>query len=93
MKAASSAEFCNEAQSPVLGGADVVAYRSLQPGSRAIQGKPDIVAEWNSFRFWFSSSKNRDAFMQAPETYAPPLGGFCPFAFTGNDAKMPQRIF
>ena len=63
------AEFCNEAQSPVLGGADVVAYRSLQPGSRAIQGKPDIVAEYNNFRFWFSSVKNRDAFMQAPETF------------------------
>ena len=84
-------EFCNEAQSPVLGGADVVAYRSLQTGSRAIQGKPDIVAEWNSFRFWFSSVKNRDAFMRAPETYAPLLGGFCPFALTGSDAKMPQR--
>ena len=84
-------EFCNEAQSPVLGGADVVAYRSLQQGARAVQGKPDIVAEWNSFRFWFSSVKNRDAFMQAPETYAPLLGGFCPFALTGSDAKMPQR--
>jgi len=85
------AEFCNEAQSPVLGGADVVAYRSLQQGARAVQGKPDIVAEWNSFRFWFSSTKNRDLFMQAPETYAPLLGGFCPFALTGSDAKMPQR--
>ena len=68
-----------------------MAYRALQPGSRAIQGKPDIVAEWNSFRFWFASTKNRDLFMQAPETYAPLLGGFCPFALTGNDAKMPQR--
>ena len=47
------AEFCNEAQSPVLGGADVVAYRSLQQGARAVQGKPDIVAEYNNFRFWF----------------------------------------
>ena len=63
---------------PVLGGADVVAYRSLQPGSRAIQGKPDIVAEYNSFRFWFSSVKNRDAFMRAPETYAPLLGRLLP---------------
>ena len=35
-----------------------MAYRSLQPGSRAIQGKPDIVAEYNSFRFWFIT-KNR----------------------------------
>ena len=71
-------------KSPVLGGADVVAYRSLQPGSRAIQGKPDIVAEWNNFRFWFSSVKNGNAFMRAPETYAPLLRRLLPLRAHGK---------
>lgn len=84
-------EFCNEAQAPVLGGADVVAYHALQQGARAVQGKPDLVAEVDGFRFWFATVAHRDAFVEAPEKFVPFGGGFCPFALTGIDAKMPQR--
>ena len=64
-------EFCNEAQSPVLGGADVVAYRALQTGSRAIQGKPDIVAEYNSSGSGSLPVKNRDRIHASTETSPP----------------------
>ena len=53
------------------------------------RASPTSSPNGTSFRFWFSTTKN--AIIHAStETYAPCLG-FCPFALTGNDAKMPQR--
>ena len=84
-------EFCNEAQSrqywaaPTSWRIDHYNQDKGRPGQAGHRRRIQLV--WLLVLF----TKKRGSFMQAPETYAPLLSGFCPFALTGSDAKMPQR--
>ena len=86
-------ELCNAPTAPALGGADVVAYRSLawsaDDAAREphVQGDAAFAAAHNGFTFWFASAANRDAFRADPAAYAPKLGGFCAFGLTGADPR------
>ncbi|KPQ05208.1 MAG: YHS domain [Rhodobacteraceae bacterium HLUCCA12] len=60
-----------------LRGYDPVAYFV---DGRARPGEPEWTAEWDGAEWRFSSADNRDAFVAAPEDYAPQYGGFCAWA-------------
>lgn len=57
-------------------GFDTVAYFTQ---SRAVEGDPDITAEWNGATWQFSTEEHRDLFVESPETYAPQYGGYCAY--------------
>lgn len=47
---------------PVLEGTDVVAYFSLEPGSRAVKGSAQHISEYLGYLFYFSSKENKLVF-------------------------------
>ena len=58
-------------------GYDPVAYfLSAQP----VQGKAALSYQWSGGTWLFASAENRQAFIDAPERYAPQFGGFCAYA-------------
>lgn len=58
-------------------GADPVAYFTE---GRAVTGSAEFAADWRGATWRFASAANRDAFLAAPERYAPAYGGFCAWA-------------
>ncbi len=60
-----------------LGGHDAVAYFTE---SKPIAGKKEFQAQWNGATWQFASAEHREAFVKAPEKYAPQYGGYCAYA-------------
>jgi YHS domain-containing protein len=58
-------------------GTDPVAYFKE---NRPVKGAKSITATYRGSVFRFASAANRDAFVAAPERYAPQYGGFCAYA-------------
>ncbi|KAH8073784.1 hypothetical protein JL720_10855 [Aureococcus anophagefferens] len=76
-------EVCTDAAAgPVLDGADVVAYHSLEAGANATYGSPEFEASYGDYSFWFASEANRAAFAADPARYAPKFGGFCSYGIS-----------
>jgi YHS domain-containing protein len=40
-------------------------------------GRPDFEYDWQGVPWYFENAANRDAFIKAPEVYAPMYGGHC----------------
>lgn len=72
-------------------GYDPVAYfREGKP----VKGEKSFTASYNGATFRFASAANRDAFLAAPETYAPQYGGYCAWAVSqGYHAKGDARFW
>lgn len=65
------------AEGLAIRGTDPVAYFSE---GRPVAGRPEFEAGWSGARWRFASADNRDAFLAAPEDFAPRYGGFCAWA-------------
>jgi YHS domain-containing protein len=68
-----------------LKGYDPVAYFSEK---KPVQGKAEFTARHDGATYRFASAANRDAFVAAPEKYAPQYGGYCAFG-TASGYKAP----
>eukprot|EP00633_Aureoumbra_lagunensis_P003214 CAMPEP_0197297788 /NCGR_PEP_ID=MMETSP0890-20130614/41995_1 /TAXON_ID=44058 ORGANISM="Aureoumbra lagunensis, Strain CCMP1510" /NCGR_SAMPLE_ID=MMETSP0890 /ASSEMBLY_ACC=CAM_ASM_000533 /LENGTH=257 /DNA_ID=CAMNT_0042775139 /DNA_START=596 /DNA_END=1369 /DNA_ORIENTATION=- len=80
---------CVTHNTPVLGGADVVAYHFLQDESApAVHGRPEFTALLDGYEFWFASKHNLDIFLARPKSFAPQLGGFCALGLSGSDPML-----
>jgi YHS domain-containing protein len=55
-------------------GYDPVSYFT---GPEPQRGSPDYEYYWGGVPWYFVSAANRDAFMRAPDVYAPQFGGYC----------------
>ena len=77
---AADADFYSHKKRGAIGGADVVAYYSLEKGADAVRGNKDISFEYKGATWYFSSEANRDLFASAPEKYVPQYGGYCAYA-------------
>lgn len=66
-------------------GYDPVAYFTE---SKAVKGKDELVYNWNSANWYFSSRQNLDLFKANPEKYAPQYGGYCAYGLS-NGYKAP----
>lgn len=58
-------------------GYDPVAYFVKDEPTK---GSSQFSYQWNGANWHFSSSKNRDAFIDNPQKYAPQYGGYCAYA-------------
>ena len=70
-----------------IGGADTVAYFSLEPGAKYVRGDRDISHEYMGATWYFASEENRDLFIANPDKYAPQFGGYCAFAVSHGFTK------
>lgn len=62
-------------------GYDVVAYFT---DGRPVEGSPAFTTSWRGATWRFASAANRNAFVAAPEKYAPQFGGYCAWAVSRN---------
>lgn len=60
-----------------VSGYDPVAYFTEQ---KPVPGKPEIAAEHQGAKYYFSTEANRDAFKKEPAKFAPQYGGYCAWA-------------
>jgi len=60
-----------------IGGYDAVAYFT---DGKPVEGTSEFVTEWKGATWRFASAAHRDAFVAAPEKYAPQYGGYCAWA-------------
>lgn len=70
-------EEINNKHGLALQGYDPVAY--FQEGKPVI-GDAAVITVWQGATYRFASTQNRDAFVAAPERYAPQFGGYCAYA-------------
>jgi hypothetical protein len=64
---------------------DGLALKGYDPVAYFTEGRPqigssEIEAEWKGAKWHFTSAQNREAFLSAPEKYAPQYGGYCSWA-------------
>ena len=57
-------------------GYDPVSYFTAAGPSK---GDPAITTDWRGATWLFSTSENREAFLQEPDRYAPEYGGWCAY--------------
>lgn len=68
---------CNDCvEGVVMGGADVVAYFSLDEDDEGIMGKRSHSLEHQGYTFYFSNAENAETFKANPDKYIPAWGGF-----------------
>ncbi len=75
-----------ENNAPAIGGHDPVAYFSGTPA----MGDAAFTATHAGATFRFASAANRDAFVAAPERYAPQFGGYCAWAASRERLSQPD---
>jgi hypothetical protein len=74
-----------------IGGYDAVAY--FERGT-AVEGRDGFEATWDGAIWRFANAGDRDAFLDAPDLYAPQYGGHCAMsAAEGVPAEGDPRIF
>jgi len=67
-------------------GYDPVAYFTQ---AAPVKGRSEHSVEWQGATWLFASAANRQAFLDAPERYAPQYGGYCAYAVSqGYTAKI-----
>ncbi len=82
--------FTGLVEGVALGGYDAVSYFAGTP----VEGKADFSTKWKDAEWRFASAENRDAFVAAPEKYAPQYGGYCAFAVSkGATAKGDPKVW
>lgn len=64
-----------------LRGYDAVAYFT---DGQPVRGVPQFETAWNGARWRFVSAAHLDAFVKAPERFAPQFGGYCAWAVAHN---------
>ncbi|GMQ46556.1 YHS domain-containing (seleno)protein [Vibrio sp. 10N] len=70
------------------------AIRGYDPVAYFTEGKPvkgdrDYTYRWNKAKWYFSSQKHLDLFIENPNKYAPQYGGYCAWAVSkGYTAKI-----
>lgn len=68
-----------------LSGYDTVAY--FREG-KAVEGSAEFSTEYKKVQWQFKNQSNLDAFLLAPDSYAPRYGGYCAWAVAhDNTAK------
>ena len=80
--AAQAGTVFTDAEGVAIRGYDPVAYHT---DGRPAVGQERFEAEWNGARWRFATAENREAFLAAPERYAPRYGGYCAWAVSRGE--------
>ncbi|MEM9386252.1 MAG: YHS domain-containing (seleno)protein [Pseudomonadota bacterium] len=74
-----------------LEGFDAVAYFTE---GRAVRGKASHEVTWDGVSWRFSSAEHQDAFLAAPDRYAPQYGGYCALGIAvGKRRRGDPQVF
>lgn len=74
-----------------IDGYDPVAYFTE---AKPEKGAPEYSTQWNGARWQFASAEHRDAFVAAPEKFAPQFGGYCAYGMAqGHTAKIEPDVW
>lgn len=65
-------------------GFDVVAFHGLAANDDPVPGDPAFSAAHKGANWLFANQENLDAFVAAPEKFAPQYGGYCAWAVARN---------
>lgn len=88
---AQSGKNANLKDGLALQGYDPVAYFEQ---SKAVMGQKEISTEFNDATYYFSSEKNKAAFLKNPQHYEPQFGGFCAYGMSnGYEAPVQPEAF
>jgi len=71
----------NSSNGLAIHGFDPVAYFVE---SKAIEGKPEFIVEYQGNKWAFFNQQNKQAFIKKPNDYIPQYGGHCAFAASKN---------
>jgi len=66
-------------------GYDPVAYFTQK---KAVKGKKELAVSYQGLTYYFSSSANKDIFLQSPSSYEPEYGGWCAYAMGAKGEKV-----
>ena len=81
----------HETDGVAIKGYDPVAYFT---DKKAEAGGAEFKAEHKGSIFYFKTAANRDAFLAAPDKYAPQYGGYCAFGVSrGYKADTDPKAF
>lgn len=58
----STSQCAGDSELPVMNGADLVAYYSLEDDEAAVFGDASISSEFNGYKFYFASEENKELF-------------------------------
>jgi YHS domain-containing protein len=83
-----AADWNTNKDNVVLDGHDVVAYHALD---KSIKGSAMFQTEYDGARFFFSNAGNQAAFSKEPQKYVPKYNGYCAFAVSAKNAKVPAN--
>lgn len=67
-----------------IGGYDPVAYFP-EGGGKAVEGKKELMTEYNGVQYRFATAANKEKFLANPEKYEPAYGGWCAWAMREGD--------
>ncbi|TPN87524.1 YHS domain-containing (seleno)protein [Aquimarina algicola] len=85
LKTASAQETnFNTSRGYAVKGYDVVEYFN----NKAVKGSNTFKTTYKNVNYKFSSQKNLDVFLSAPEKFIPQYGGFCAYAIAINGEKV-----
>jgi hypothetical protein len=85
------------AEGIVMGGADVVHYHGVAPGTPVpILGTAQHSVVYRNYTFWFRNASNAAVFSANPVGYIPAWGGFCAWGIAregtnGNPSPNAER--
>ena len=78
-------------QDIAIHGYDPVAYFTLK---EAVKGKTNLSYQWLDSSWLFSSTENRQVFIDNPRRYVPQFGGYCAYAASyGQFADIDPRAW
>lgn len=66
-------------------GYDPVSYFSQ---NKATEGNPKTQVVFDGVTYYFSSSSNKDLFLQNPKKFEPQYGGWCAYAMGASNSKV-----
>ena len=64
-----------------LQGYDPVAFYTI---GKAVKGSPTMLAEYQGYKYLFSSEANKATFEKEAEKYLPAYGGYCAYGVSHN---------
>ncbi len=82
---ASRKKHFNTENSIAIQGYDAVAYFKQ---SKAVKGKKELAVNNQGIVYYFSTSENKQEFLQNAAKYEPEYGGWCAYAMGANGEKV-----
>lgn len=72
----------------ILDGYDAVSYFKEGKDIKPTKGKAEFAVKQDATTYWFSTQKNKEAFLKDSQKYEPQFGGWCAYAVADSKEKV-----